>query len=228
MNLTDLRTAVRVQTQTTSGDLPDTTIDNFLQQAFARTVEGETQWPFYETHWDVSLDPDQSTIALPANANPAGVMALYDMTNSFRLTQIGPEFSDDHYYGPQVGTVAPLQFAIWGDTIFLFPRVQTSSEARPYRLRGYRYPLTWLAATNEPDCDARLHVAMIHFAVALAYAQQEDEVLEATYMDRWMRDAEQARSVIMEPRHHRPLVYAGSAESVPVPVTNWVLVPPTP
>lgn len=226
MNLTELRTAVRAQTQTTQGDLADPIVDSFLQQAFERTINGESQWPFYETHWDVSLDPQQSTIPLPLNVNQAGVMALYDMTNMFRLTQVGPEFADDHYAGQQVGTTHPLQFAMWGGYIHLFPRVQLSDDARPYRVRGYRYPMTWLAADNSPDCDARLHVCLIHYAVALAYAQQEDETLETSYMDRWMRDAEMARKVIMEPRHHRPLVYAGSIETVPQPATNWVLTPP--
>lgn len=226
MNLTELRTAVHVQTQTTTGDLPDSTIDSFLAQAFARTVQGETMWPFYETHWDVSLDPQATTIAVPANVNQAGIMALYDLLNNFRLVQVAPEFADDHYFGPQVGTNYPVQFSVWGDTIYLFPKVQTSDAARQYRLRGYRYPQTWLTPANEPDCDARLHVALIHYACALAYAQQEDETLEATYMDRWQRDAEQARSAIMEPRHHRPLVYSGSIESVPSSVPSWVLSPP--
>lgn len=226
MNLTDLRTAVRAQTQTTSGDLPDPTVDSFLQQAFERTVNGETQWPFYETHWDVTLDPQQSTIPLPANVNQAGIMALYDMTNMYRLQQVGPEFSDDHYAGQQVGTLSPVQYSLWGNYIHLFPRVQLSDVARPYRLRGYRYPIVWLADDNSPDCDARLHTALIHYAVALAYAQQEDETLETSYMDRWQRDAEMARKQIMEPRHHRPLVYSGSIDGVPRPVTSWALTPP--
>lgn len=226
MNLTELRNAVRAQTQTTSGDLPDPVVDLFLQQGFERTVNGETQWPFFEASWDVSLDAQATTIALPANVNQAGLMALYDVTNGFRLTLVAPEFADDHYAGPQVGTNVPVQYALWGGRIHLYPRVQAADDARPYQLRGYRYPLTWLADTNEPDCDARLHVAILHFAVALAYLQQEDEQLEAIYMDRWMRDAEQARSVIMEPRHHRPLVYSGSIETVPSSGGSWVLTPP--
>lgn len=226
MNLTDLRSAVRVQTQTTAGDLPDPTIDSFLSQAFERTVNGETEWPFFETHWDIALDPGASTIALPANVNQAGIMALYDMTNNFRLAMVGPEFGDDHYYGPQVGTTYPIQFSLWGGEIQLYPKVQAATVSRPYRLRGYRHALTWLTPANDPDCDARLHVALISYAVALAYAQQEDEVLEGTYMNRWQADVEGARRAIMEPRHHRPLVYAGSIHTSPVPLPSWVLAPP--
>ena len=227
MNLDELRTVVRTQTQTTAGDLPDPTIDSYLRQGFERTINAETRWPFYEQHWDLSLLAGEYMMALPGDVNPPGIMALYDTTNGFRLTQIAAEYGDDHFAGPQVGTISPVMFSVWGNTLYVWPRVQTSSVDRPYRLRGYRKPLLWLNASNEPDCDERLHLPLTHYAVALAYAQQEDETLETTYMDRWQRDVEMAHRAIMEPRHQRPLVMAGSIDSYDVKGPAWVLVPPT-
>lgn len=226
MNLTEMHSLVHVQTQTTSGDLADQTIDSYLQQGFERTIHGETQWPFYETSWDLALEPDAATLSLPGDVNPPGIMALYDLTNGFRLMQVAPEFGDDHYGGAQVGTTWPVQFSQWGDKLYLYPSVQASAESRPYRLRGYRRPVTWLTPANDPDCDPRLHVAITHYACALAYAQQEDETLESVYMDRWQRDAEMARKAIMDVRHHKPLVYQGSTEGVPGSAIQWVLTPP--
>lgn len=226
MILTDLRSAVRTQTQTTQGDLPDPTIDLFLQQAFERTINAETQWPFYESVWDLVLEVDSASIALPGDVNQAGIMALYDVEHNIRLVQVGPEFGDDHYYGHWNGVTCPVQFSLWGGEIWLWPRVYDHTEQLDYRLRGYRRPLVWLTPGNEPDCDARLHLCLTHYATALAYAQQEDEQLEMTYMDRWQRDAEMARKQIMEPRHHRPLVFSGSVDSVPTPATTWVVEPP--
>ena len=49
--LVDLRSYVRTQTDTISTELPDSTIDNYLQEAFNRTINAETQWPFYEQSW---------------------------------------------------------------------------------------------------------------------------------------------------------------------------------
>ena len=48
-------------------------------------------------------------------------------------------------------------------------------------------PTDWIAggAGAEPDCDIRLHQLLAHYAIALCYAQQEDEVLEDVYMKRW-------------------------------------------
>ena len=226
MNLTELRTVVRSQTQTTIGDLPDPTVDSFLQQAFERTINGETQWPFYEKSWELVLDIGQSTLSLPGDVNPVGVMALYDTVNNFRLTQIAVEFGDDHYIGPFSATACPVQYSLWGGEVLLWPRVLDPAAQRVYRLRGYRRAITWLNDAQEPDCDSRLHFCLTHYAVALAYVQQEDEQLESVYMDRWQRDAEMARRAIMEPRHHRPLVMAGSIDTVPAGGPGWTLTPP--
>lgn len=226
MNLTDLRSVVRVQTQTTSGDLPDPTIDSYLQQAFERTINAETRWPFYEQHWDMTLLAGEMSMPLPGDVNQPGIMALYDKKNGFRLTQIAAEYGDDHFAGPQVGTLHPVMYSLWGDTIQFWPRVQSAAHDRAYRLRGYRKPLVWLTPAQEPDCDPRLHLPLTHYAVALAYAQQEDEQLEMSYMDRWQRDVEMAHRAIMEPRHERPLVMAGSVDIYYPRGPGWVLVPP--
>lgn len=226
MNLTELRTVVRSQTQTTIGDLPDPTVDSFLQQAFERTIHGETQWPFYESSWELVLDPGATTMTLPGNVNQAGIMALYDVASNYRLTQIAPEFGEDHYVGGSSGMTQAMQYSLWGNEVLLWPRVSSAAEARIYRLRGYRRALTWLNDAMEPDCDSRLHFCFTHYAVALAYAQQEDEQLETVYMDRWMRDAEAARRAIIEPRHHRPLVMSGSIDTVPALGPGWTLTPP--
>jgi hypothetical protein len=225
--LDELRTIVRTQTQTSSQDLPDPTIDVFLQQAFDRTINAETQWPFYEQTWELVLAANTMEMALPGDVNPAGIMALYDRTNNFRLSQIASEQADDSFAGPQVGTMQPYFYSIWNHTLFMWPRVQQSDQDRAYALRGYRRPVSWLTSANEPDCDQRLQLPLTHYAVALAYAQQEDEQLELTYMDRWQRDVELARRAIMEPRHHRPLVFPGSINSWAPSGPTWVLVPPT-
>jgi hypothetical protein len=228
MNVDELRGIVHAQTQTTSGDLADSTIDTFLRQGFERTINAETRWPFYEQYWDLVLAAGEMSMTLPGDVNQAGIMALYDVTNNFRLTMIAAEYGDDHFGGPQVGTLHPVMYSLWGDSVYVWPRVQSSAADRLYRLRGYRRPLSWLTPANEPDCDERLHLPLTHYAVALAYAQQEDDQLELTYMDRWQRDTEMAHRAIMDPRHQRPLVMAGSIDGFVPRGPAWVLVPPTP
>ena len=225
--LDELRTIVRTQTQTTNQDLPDPTIDVFLQQGFERTINAETQWPFYEQTWELTLPANAVSITVPGDVNMAGVMALYDVDRNYRLRMIAHEYADDHFVGNQVGTLAPIWFSIWGNQFEVWPRVQTSDEPRAYRLRGYRRPVVWLTPAQEPDCDQRLQLPLTHYACALAYAQQEDEQLELTYMDRWQRDVELARRAIMDPRHQRPLVMAGSIDDRMAVGPTWSLVPPS-
>ena len=74
------------------------------------------------------------------------------------------------------GTAA--YFSVWSNRIFLWPR--RSSHPTPIILRGYRKPLAMFdAPTGQVDADPRLHQPLAHYAMALAYAQQEDEVLES-------------------------------------------------
>lgn len=246
MNLSELLTMVHGQTQTTTGDLPDPTITNFLQQAFERTINGETQWPFYETTWQLSLANGQYQVDLPGDVNQAGIISLYDADRGIRMVMVAeewaetwfpdrPTWDDDNSVWVSDTTPINLQvwYTVWGGKITFWPQyavaIDPPTEPRSFMLRGYRQPLSWLTPADEPDCDPRLHVALAHYATALAYAQQEDETLETTYMDRWQRDAEAARRAIMEPRHQRPLAMAGSIDA-PVPRVGpgWVLVPPTP
>lgn len=239
MNLTELRDFVHRQTQTTSGDLADTTIDWYLQQAFERTINGETLWPFLESQWPLTLAAGQFQMTLPGNVNEAGIMTLFDSDRGVRMEMVGQEWAEGQFVGRPTwnGTewegdsvpLAPqLWYSLWGGQITLWPITVSADTERQFLLRGYRRVLDWLTSAQEPDCDVRLHQCLVHYAVALAYAQQEDDVLETTYMDRWQRDVELARRAIMEPRHQRPLIAAGSIDQFVVGGHYWRLVPPTP
>lgn len=239
MNLTELRDYVHRQTQTTTGDLADSTIDWYLQQAFERTINGETLWPFLESEWPLSLAAGQYQMALPGNVNEAGIISLFDADRGVRLQWVAAEWAEDRFRerptwngvdwdADAVPLVPQLWYSVWGRQITIWPITVSATDARTFTLRGYRQVLNWLNANSEPDCDPRLHGCLVHYAVALAYAQQEDEILETTYMDRWQRDVELARRAIMEPRHQRPLIAAGSINDVNVSGPHWQLVPPTP
>ena len=91
--LAELRAIVRTQTQTDSADLPDVTIDVYLQQAFERTIAGETRWPFYAKSWPLIQNPTESSIVLPGDVNVPGIMALTD-PNGVRLGMVPQPWAD--------------------------------------------------------------------------------------------------------------------------------------
>ena len=97
-----------------------------------------------------------------------------------RLVQVSNEQAEDNF--SQIATTTiPVYYTIWGGVLRLSPDPDTG---RTIRLRGYRYPSNWVAggAGAVIDADPRLHILLAHFAIALCYAQQEDEVLEDVYM----------------------------------------------
>ncbi len=146
-------------------------------------------------------------IAMPTDAHAPGIVSLYDANDQHRLTLIDYEYAEDLYSGLRPSVRNPVHFSVWTNVIYLWPSTTYTAD-RTYRMRGYRKTTDWIAsgASSSPDCDVRLHLPLAHYATALAYLQQEDEQLEQVYMNRWQRDVEMARQVIMDPSQHRPLV----------------------
>jgi len=205
--LTELRDYVHAQTDTTTTDLPNATVDNYLQEAFNRTINAETQWPFLEKTWTGTQTAGNAYFAMPSDCEEL-VSVVDSSNNNFRMTQIDLNEAEDQYFRAVATSGYPAEYAIWNDIVYLFPQI-TYDANHEYSVRGYRTTIDWLAGVptvTEPDCDSRLHLPLAHYAIALAYAQQEDEQLESVYMERWQRDVELARKKIMDPRHNRPLI----------------------
>lgn len=203
--LAELYAVVREQTQTTSEEIPNSTLNPWFRQAFERTIAGRNDWPFYQKQWNVIQVPGQTTIALPGDAQGLGIVSLRD-PDGMRLNMINQETAEDVYFTAGVTSSKPFEYSVWGNEITLWPRT-SYDVAQTYTMRGYRRPVQWssLTASDAPDCDERLHMAFAQYATALAYIQQEDETLELDYMTRWQRDVEIAVQAIMEPAHHRPV-----------------------
>jgi len=207
VNLAQLREYVRVQLDVDEEELPNSLLDTYFTEAFLRTMSMETRWPFYESRWTVSRVAGPNEIPLPTGCDPAGISALIDHTNGYRLMQVANELAEDSFVGMWSTASNPMYYSIYGNALVLWPTPPDDFE-RQFSLRGYRLPGDWVSqgAGAEPDCDVRLHQLLAHYAIALAYAQQEDEVLEDTYMKRWQASFVAAHNAICQPRHHRPLI----------------------
>lgn len=213
MNLQQLREAIRTQLDMDEEELPNALLDGYLQEGYTRTIAMENRWPFFETVWQVGSIGDTS-VAIPTDCNASQIITLIDRTTGNRLMQVANELAEDNFLGG--ATISqPIYYTIWGDQITLWPHY--SGAPRDFVLRGYRLEKNWIAdgAGAEVDADARLHQLLVHYAIALAYAQQEDEVLEDTYMKRWQSSYLAAHNAICAPRHHRPLIMNGGLPYVP-------------
>jgi len=207
LNLQQLRDAIRNQLDMDVEELPNALLDSYLQEGYTRTISMENRWPFFQIETTVTSDGG-TTLTLPAGINVAEIVTLFDNVTGFLLMQIAPEMGEDNFISGAAVT-QPVYYTIWGDQITLWPHY--SGDPRSFTLRGYRLESDWMSAGAgaEVDADPRLHILLAHYAIALSYAQQEDEVLEDTYMKRFMSGFSAAHAAICNPRHHRPLIYAG-------------------
>lgn len=226
MNLLQLREYIRVQLDMDEEELPNALLDSYLSEAYARTVSMENRWPFFEAYFEVAQTPDSGAVVLPQECNVSQIATVIDMANGNRLTQIGNEYAEDNFNATNNSSGSATYYSIWGNMIHLWPRITPSLEVQLF-IRGYRNPVDWISqgATGEVDADPRLHILLAHYAIALCYAQQEDEVLEDVYMKRWQASFAAARNGICAPRHHRPLVFNSGlgVGSRPSPELTWNL-----
>lgn len=217
MNLTELTNYVWAQTDTTEFDLPAATIASYIDEAFQRTIAAENRWPTYEKTWSVVVPIGAASATLDSDVNPPAVVSMTHSTFGYRLQQISEEEADLRFGSDLENPTSfmPQWFSFWGGSVNFWPRLVADAETI-FLMRGYRKPLTTFAVSGEVDADPRLHRPLAHYAVALAYAQQEDEVLERTYMERWQRDVGMARTAIMDPSQNRPVVMHGNFPRTPV------------
>jgi hypothetical protein len=108
-------------------------------------------------------------------------------------------------YPPGQGGVGnPAQWTRLNRSLQLLP---PPGSLMTMHVTGYRAGADWInvvGASGECDCDRRLHIPICWYACSLGYAQQEDEVLEATYLNRFKESSAQARDIIMRPNPISP------------------------
>lgn len=221
MNLQQLRDYIRTQMDMDDEELPNALLDAYLNEGFQRAIALEDRWPFYETTFELAKVPGSADVALPPDCDPPGLLTVYDVNNAIRLMQVSTELALDRF-GKQIGS-PPTYYSIIGNSLRLWPNPNIDSTYN-YAAIGHRKPIDWVAAgpDAEVDADSRLHILLAHYAIALVYAMEEDEVLEGTYMQRFQVGWNAVHGAICEPRHHRPLILNGGTPYLPnyIPV-EW-------
>lgn len=206
MKRDELIEAVRTQVDMDQEDLPSATATLFLREAFQRTAALERRWPSCEADWEYTLDADEQTAVIdPATAE---IISVFKKGTTRRLT-----FADHELIRTSSGWLGsdPSLFSRWAGKLYFWPipNVETT-----FVVSGYRRPSeAWLAdPALEADLDPRLHIPLMHYAVALTYAQQEDPEGEAQYMRRWEIGTATAVADIVRPDAYRPLVLSGGLD----------------
>jgi len=211
VDLQSLRNYVRAQLDVDDEELPDSILNVYFQEAFERTLAADNRWPRYEYSWELTKAEGEDSIVLPPDLNLPSLMSVLSVTDGYQMTMldhIDAERMFPSQYDYNGGQ--PVYYSIWQRQVWLWPRVDTASEYA-LRLRGYRQPAWSNVASAAPDLDERLHITLCYYAIALAYAAQEDEILEGQYMSRWDRDLRTQMKAILESVHNQPLILHGGS-----------------
>lgn len=216
MDVNGLKSYVREQLDVDAEELPDSLLNIYLQEAFDRTMAFDNLWPRNESSWQISTSPDTYTASLPPDLNlPSLTSAYITGASSHPLLIIDQKTGEDWFgYTNDGAQVDPTYCSVWQGQLHLWP-TPALDQTIDIAIRGYRQPVWSNGASDIPDLDPRIHVTLAYFAIALAYAQQEDEVLEGVYMARWDRDLRQQLRAILDPIHSRPLVLGGMGPRSP-------------
>jgi hypothetical protein len=205
MTRDELITAIRAQTDLDEEDLPLEAVIWYLREAFYRTAAVERRWPTHEADWEYIIAPEGGLATLAADT--AEISAVQIKGTTTRLIYA------DHDVMRTVENLGgtTYTFSLWGGKMYVWP---APSEDTTFVVSGYRKPsATWLNSPSvQVDLDERLHIPLLHYAVALAYAQQEDGELEDMYMRRWSQNVNEIRDSIMKGNVYRPIVLNGGLD----------------
>jgi len=200
VNLQQMRDLVRTQLDLDDTDLPDTLLDAYIQEGYDRVLELEQQWPFFEFEWDVQFAAD-GTAQMPVDCRHISMMI--DPAGQL-LDRVSDRAAVMAYPPGQGGTGNPTSWTRLNRALHIFP---APGAVTTMHLTGYRTGSDWIkvvGASGECDCDRRLHMSICWYACSLGYAQQEDEVLEQTYLNRFKEASALARDAIMKPNVTQP------------------------
>lgn len=203
MKRDDLIGAMWFQTDLDDVDVPVFNAKMFLTEAFERTAAVERHWPLYETVWSYTVSAGATSVSLEANTSE--ISAIMSSVTSLRLASVDHSFAEESFSGR---SGKAQSFSIWGQELYLWP---VPSSETVLTVRGWRKPdPTWIEdPALEVDLDSRLHLPLLHYAVALVYAQQEDGELENQYMRRWAQSINDLKKDILRPSTYRPVVLNG-------------------
>jgi len=209
---TQLRDFVRSQLDVDEEELPNDRLDLYLADAFWSTVEAEQRWPMYEVEAQITFT--DGVAAMPASLR--GIETLY-YNDQLPFIDYG---TVERAFGAPAPFGIPRFFTIRNQQILMYPAQEGGVEAFA---QGWRTPDDFLLATagDAPDCDERLHYALIYFACSIAQAANEDEVLRGLYYSQWEAAVERARRDIMRPHPARSRILNGGVGKAVNRTSYW-------
>ena len=191
MTASEIRTFVATSLDVDESDIPDEMLNVWMRDAVTRIISYFDESPtFLQVEYSFQTAIDQQsynldTLALFTNESEFPVVGA-----SYPLQAIdevrGPNYSltprqhrqvRESYRG-DAPSGRSQEFSLWGRDLFLWPK---PSEVETYYLLGIRQPnWDW---TENIDLPQEFHILVAHWALARAYAQQDDPEMANFYRE---------------------------------------------
>lgn len=185
LTLTQLRDHVRDTVDLDSTELPDTYLGVLLTEGTHDIATRRRDWPSYEQQYTFNTVANQHDYALatiePASTDTAEIISIVDGTaGGYRLQRVPHDFAENYYRNSLDHASTPLVWSLWAAEIYLWPK---PADIRTMTVRAYRKTKDWVAlgASEPPDLDERLHVAVGLYALIRVYEQQEEPTMAERY-----------------------------------------------
>lgn len=212
--LDGIRNGIRTIMDLDTTEMPNTTVDLFIKEAWKRIENAERRWPFFDAEWslDTAVGDYKYTLTdikgVTANT-PLKIKAIY---GTDRMLCWLPHDEARRRYMPNIAsnTGTPQYWSAFNSTIYLWP-TPTAIETLVYV--GYRKGNDWFTAgADVPDCPDSLHNAIFMWSLAQAYAQQEDYESASYYNGKAVQEVQAATEQIMQtPDDDTGLVIGGTS-----------------
>lgn len=161
-------------------DLPDVVLDVFIREGSKRIERAEARWPFYEKTYTLNTIASQNdyTISDIGDGDLIEIAAISGPR--WVLNQLGRDEGDYDYPLNVDSTSEPAFYSVWGGVLRLYP---LPNAEYALTIRGYRSAVDWvtLGSGQEPDLPDELHNTIAQWALARAYAQQDDPEMASFY-----------------------------------------------
>lgn len=145
-----------------------------------RKVHGSSPlWPWLEqAATALSVAAGTNSASLPSGAYR--VLSVYNATDGVPMDELQPRVQHYHDFPEQAGaTGVPEWYRLHGGTLYVYPFPQATTSVQVEYLAA---PSAMSSDGAEPAFPAQYHQALVHFALAQAYLDDENPALSDRHM----------------------------------------------
>lgn len=211
MTANDIRVAVRnIMDLPDVTDLSDSLINLYMRDGYNHIIDLERRWRFLEYSFEfttVAGRREYDIDVIAAYPLREVISLLEKNMYGVRLDLISYEEGEQRYMGALDTPSRPLEYAIWGEKIHLFPKPDM---AYTISARAYRDPFDWITTNGYVDASPNLHFPIVYYIVSKVFQHQENTPLALAYKQSFDEAVAAARKDVQRADSYQPVVLSGA------------------